>query len=272
MFKKLLLFAVVLTLSSMTLAQRKTQREALDEQPSAVGNATATCEVTFSSGTGTNATQFCVTANGNIAQFSVDGLEMIAVGAIGEGYALCDVSSSIAYYDYAYEDSGNWGSPTFSQSGNIVTITRLTSDGIWQLKQTITNVPATTTAPASAKVSMALKNLSGVSRYAILWRYADVDADGDITGNDFDFTSQTAYGLEPGFGRGLGITNNTFNLKFPVDQNSYVQAGYAGPAPCSTYGNVAVQPFHNDGSIVQFWYFLAQHNVANTVVSTYKPI
>jgi hypothetical protein len=38
--------------------------------------------------------------------------------------------------------------------------------------------------------------------------YVDVKADGDQTGNDFGFTEQTAFGLEPNEGRGLRNTNN----------------------------------------------------------------
>src|SRR5450755_4488538 len=128
MTRKSMLFAVVLTLSSLALAQHKTQQEALAE--GVHGNSTTTCDVTYSSGSGGVATKLCVTVNGNIAQFSVAGEEMIAVGAIGEGYGICDATSGVAYYDYAYEESGNWGPSTFSVSGNTITVSRLTADGI----------------------------------------------------------------------------------------------------------------------------------------------
>jgi hypothetical protein len=97
-----------------------------------------------------------------------------------------------------------------------------------------------------------------------------VDADGDVSGNDFDFTSETAYGLEPGFGRGLQSVNNTYNGSF--GQLAYAQGEFNGPNPCSPFANISAQPFHGDGSIVQFWDFTANGGVSNTVVSTYKPI
>lgn len=267
MSNKFKLFMAVLVLSSFALAQDQTQQAAA-EAGSTSPDATTTCDVTFSSGTGANATQFCVTANGNITQFSVQGQEMIAVGVIGEGYGFCDETSGLAYYDYAYEDSGNWGSATLTHSGNVVTVTRLTNDGIWQLKQTITNVPATSTGPGSAKVSMALKNLSGVSRLAYILRYADVDAASDPTGNDFDYTGQSAFGLDQSFNRGLGLTNNTFTF----DQQALAQNTFSGPAPCNILANLANQPFHGDGSIILFWDFTVAHSATKTVVSTYKPM
>jgi hypothetical protein len=268
MFKKSMLFTVILTLSSMALAQNAQQK--MMAEALAHPDATTTCSVTFSSGTGLNATKFCVTVNGNITQFSVAGQEMIAVGVIGEGYGICDTTTEVSYYDYAYNESGNWGAPTFIHNGNVVTVTRLTSDGIWSLKQTITNLPATAAGPGSAKVSMALKNLSGITRIAILLRYADVDADNDFAGNDFDYTSQTAFGLEPGENRGLAITNNTFSST--IGQITYTQSTPVGPDPCKPFVFAASQPFQGDGSTVQFWDVTTPHNVTKTVISTYKPI
>jgi len=267
MFHKSVLPVLVLSLSSLVLAQSQSQPQVEDQAPSL--SSTTACNVTFSSGTSTNATRFCVTVNGNIAQFSVAGGEMIAVGSILEGYGVCDSTANVPYYDWAYFASGTWGSPTFTHSGNVVTVTRTTTDSRWELKQTITNVPATATGPGSAKVSMALKNLSGISRNAYIMRYADVDADGDQSGNDFDFTGQTVFGLEPS-NRGLSSTNNTFNINF--GQDTFAQNVAAPPSPCTPFTNFAAHPFHGDGSIVQFWSFAVPANATKTVVSTYKPI
>lgn len=269
MLKKSMLFAVVFTLSSLALAQQKTQQHTRADGFRVVGNSTTTCNVTFSSGSGANATTFCVTANGNIAQFSVGGQEMIAVGDIEEGYGICDKTSGIGYYDYAEFDSGNWGPPTFSRLGNVVTIVRLTADGNWQLTQTITNMPGSATAPGSAKVAMAVKNLSSIARTVLVVRFADVDADSDFI-NDFDYTPETAYGLEPGFRRGLGSTNNTFNGS--IEQLAFAQNVSDGPDPCIPATFIAGQPFVGDGSIEQAYAFTVGHNGAKTVVSTYKPI
>jgi hypothetical protein len=271
MSKTLKLFLAVLALSSLALAQHQKQPSV----PSAPisPDATTTCKASFLSGSGLNQTAFCITVNGNIPQFSVAGLEMIQNGQVGEGYGICDTTSNVGYFDYAYTDSGNWLSPTFTQNGNTVTITRKTSDGIWQLKQVITAIGATATGPGSVKVSMALKNLSGVDRNVILLRFADVDADGINSTNDFDFTSQTAWGTNPeGFfsGRGLSITNATFNSA--ITEGSFTLAGFDGPDPCNPGANGAPQPFHGDGAIVQLRLFNAVHGTTTTVVSTYKPI
>jgi hypothetical protein len=245
----------------------KSQQEARTKP---VGDATEVCDVTFTSGTGENATQWCVTVNGNIPQFSVDGEEMINFGQVLEGYGICDATEgAVSYYDWAEYDSGNWAAPTFTHSGNTVTVTRLTSDGLWSLKQTIINTPATATGPGAAKITMALKNLSGISKNAFLVRYADVDADSDVT-NDIDFTSQTSLGLLPGFNRGLASTNDTFNSA--ILQLAFDQDTYAPPDPCSAFTNLATQPFNGDGSIGQFWSFTLAKNATKTVVSTYKPI
>jgi hypothetical protein len=120
---------------------------------------------------------------------------------------------------------------------------------------------------------MALKNLTGVSRVVTVLRFADVDADNDSSNNDFDFTSQTAYGLAPGglfSGRGLGITNNTFSSS--ISQTAFTQSTFNGPDPCNPVGDTASQPFHGDGSVAMFWQFNATHGATTTVVSTYKPI
>jgi hypothetical protein len=265
--KNFMLLTVVLVLSALALAQQVPQKVQIGD----ANTATTTCDVTFSSGTSTNATKFCVTANGNIAQFSVAGGEMIAVGGVGEGYGICDQTSGVAYFDYADGASTNWMAPSsFTHSGNVVTILRETSDGLWQLKQTITNVPANASGPGSAKIAMVLKNLSSTTRTAFIMRYADVDADGDATGNDFDFTAQTAFGLEPHSNRGLSSTNNTFNLN--LGQDTFTQDLQSGPTPCDPFALRAPQPFHGDGSIVQFWSLTANKNASVSVVSTYKPI
>ena len=271
MLRKLMFFAVVFTLSSVALAQIKTRQEARTEQSSKVADPAPECAATFTSGTDLTLTQFCVTGAGNIAQFSVDGVEMIADEQIGEGYGICDETPQARYYDYYYVDSGNWRSTKqITVNGNVVTITRTTSDGLWQLKQVITNIPATALGPGSVKISMALKNLSGVSKNVILMRWADVDANSDASGNDFDFTNQTSYGLEPISGFGLGSTNNTFNAR---EQGAFALNTFEGPDPCATWGGfLPASLFHGDGSIGQSWQFSIAPHASSTAISTYKPI
>jgi hypothetical protein len=97
------------------------------------------CAFTFSSGTGHGATQYCVTAAGNIAQFAMTGLNGIpsemfsGVAPASEGYGVCDTSTLKSYYDYNRADSGNWNPPTSVSTPKSVTITRTTADGIWKI-------------------------------------------------------------------------------------------------------------------------------------------
>jgi hypothetical protein len=242
-------------------------------QPLGVLSAAATsCSWTFSSGSGHNATQYCVTGNGNITQFSRAGLEYINAGAVEEGYGICDFSSSAAYYDYADTDSGNWG-PTsvVSVTATTVVLRRTTSDGIWRLTQTITKGAASGTSPGSAAVTMALKNNSGVARSVWLLRHADVDANGTPSDDHFDYTIDTAMGLQPSFGGGLSAINQTFSFSY----DAYVQSVYSGPAPCSAFANYFVNSaagFVGDGSIDQLWSISVPAFATKTVKMTYKPI
>jgi hypothetical protein len=211
-----------------------------------------------------------VTENGNIAQLSLNGLEMIG---IGEGYGICDTSTGTSYFDYASEDSGNWQPATLLTKGNVVTVKRKTSDGAWQLTQTITNIPPTASGPGSAKVSMALKNLTGTDRVVDIMRYADLNV-GSSSNYNFDFTQNTAFGLNPEglfSGNGLSITNNTFNSA--ITQTAFPETNKFGPPPCDAGEFGAPQPFVGaPGSIVMFWFYNAAHGTTKTLVSTYKPI
>ena len=232
-----------------------------------------TCAVTYVSGSGSNFTHFCVTENGNIAEFSVNGLEFIDNGTAPiEGYGVCDATTNTRYSDFINFGLGTngWQAPTFSVSGNVVTVTRVSNDGIWQLKQTITNIPATTTAPGSAKISMTLKNLTGVSRAAEIVRDAYVSI--FSTTNDYNYTSQTAFALiaEGIFkGRGLSITNNTFNAQL---ESAFVNNTFDPPDPCGIGFNVATQPFVGQGSLDMFWAVNVAKDASITVVTTYHPI
>jgi hypothetical protein len=153
----------------------------------------AACAFTFTSGAGDTFLKYCVTANGNVTEFQTpEGHEHIAVGAIGEGYSVCDFAfKPVQYFDYAeFGDSGNWGpAMVVSQNAKSVKIARTTSDGIWTLTQTFTQIAGS--AP-SVKIDMALKNNSDIAREAYLMRYADADADGSEI-NDMYTTANSAF-------------------------------------------------------------------------------
>ena len=268
MSKKWMLLIAVLAVSSLVLAQtnQPTQEEAA---ALAAPSATISCAYSFSSGSGNNYTQYCLTVNGNIVQFQrPSGVEYINYGVVTEGYGVCDLHSGAAYYDYASGDSGNW-SPTnlVSSTATSVKLSRVTSDGLWQLTQTITQVNATAKSPGAVTVTMAIKNLTGITRTVYLLRFADVDAAGTTT-NDFDYTLETSYGLKPGSSWGLGLTNNTETFS----HMAFTQDVYYGPAPCNWSANVAPQPFQGDGSIAHIYAIAVAKNATKTVILTYKPI
>ena len=256
---KSLLFIAVLTLSSLALAQ--------DKKPAA--DSSTACVYTFSSGAGANATQFCVTATGNITQFSRPaGVEFLATGTIGEGYAVCEFPSFTSYTDWAGFGGSGWGPPTLiSSTASAVKISRVSTDGVFQLTQTITKVNATAKGPGAATVSMALKNLTGVEHLVHIIRYADVNAN-SVTTNDFDATLDNSYGLQPYYSYGLGGTNNTFTFNW----NAIAQNIPGPPDPCGPYINQISAPFVGDGSIMQIWLLTVPKLATKTVAMTYKPI
>ncbi len=259
--------AILLTLSCLAVAQQKSQ-----QQSGAPAPASTDCAATFTSGNGHNATQFCVTENGNITQFSRGGDEYISVGDFLEGYGICDATTSpVGYFDYADVDSGNWSAATFSKTASKAISTRQTSDGIWQITNTISKVAANGSGPGAAKVTMQVRNQTAVERIILLLRYADVDFSQDGTddfNNDFDYTVDTASGLEPNFGTGLSLTTNTFN----VLHEAFAQNTSDVPDPCNSLANIATQPFVGDGSIGHVYEMTVPKNGNKTVVLTYKPI
>jgi hypothetical protein len=233
--------------------------------------ATSTCSYSFSSGTNNTSLQYCVTVNGNIAQLATPlAREHIAVGTIGEGYAVCDVNAAVAYYDYAdFGDSGNWGPPTLvSQTATVVKIARSTGDGIWTLTQTITQVAGT----QSVKVVMALKNNTAIARPVFLMRYADVDVSG-TTSNNFDATSNSAFGWDssgsstPPFGLMVQNVGNTAGLTWIP----FVQNIGGGPLPCVPGAHDVSGPITaTDGSIVMYYEGTVAKNGMRTVTMNYK--
>ena len=159
-------------------ARRQAAVEAKQQFVGAASPDVATsCTYNFTSGTGNKFMKYCVTKNGNIAQFeSPAGAKYISTSPVGEGYAFCDFDSRVQYSDYAgFGDSGNWQPPvTTSSSPTVVKISRTSSDGIYTLNQVITQNAGN----AYAQVAMTLKNNSANPHHVGLLRWADVDAGG----------------------------------------------------------------------------------------------
>jgi len=233
--------------------------------------ATSACSFTFTSGTNNTFLQFCVTANGNITQLATPfAREHIAVGTIGEGYGVCDMTTNTGYYDYAdFGDSGNWGPATVvSVNSSSVKIVRTTSDGVWTLTQTISQPEGN----QAVRVQMSLKNNSGTDRSIFFMRYADVDVSGACS-NNFDATANSAFGWDssgsstPPYGLTLQNVANTPGLT-PIP---FIQKTGAGPIPCNPSLNFTFGPLlATDGSVVMFYEGTISRNRSRTVTMNYR--
>jgi hypothetical protein len=205
--KKLVLAVTVLALCSLSFAGTRSTKTIDPAREAAAREAkkliaqskphspfaTSTCSYTFTSSANGNSLKYCVSVNGNIVQLSTPiGAETIAVGrTIGEGYGVCDTNTFTEYFDYAdFGDSGNWGPATLvSLSATTVKISRSTTDGVWTLTQTITQVAAT----SSVKVAMTLKNNTAVARGANLVRYVDANPGNAVITDEMRGTSLSAF-------------------------------------------------------------------------------
>jgi hypothetical protein len=261
--KRFFLAVTILGLCSLSFARtpnstnRNNQREAAAlakkraalEMPSSAP-ATDTCSYSFTSGANNTFLQYCVTENGNILQVvTPSGQAQITNSTEGEGYSVCDVTGgNIAYSDYGLVGTTtNWNSPTLvSHTATSVKISRITSDGIWTLTQTITQVAST----SSIKVVMALKNNTASTRAVNFLRYADVDADGVILDN-LDGTHNTAMAWTSTSGtNGFGLMLQNVGTA-PFDYDGFVQNVPDGPNPCTYTANFTGKVVTStDGSLV----------------------
>jgi hypothetical protein len=262
---KLAFFAALLAIPALAFAQQPAQDNA---QPSTTPS--TTCSFSYMSGPLYTFTRYCLSVNGNVVQLdSPSGFEFVNNGDLMEGYGICDVTPNVSYYDYANADSGNWGA-TVVTTVNATTrkFVRSTSDGIWQLTQTIQQVKASATTVGSVKITMALKNLSTISRNVTLLRVANVNAGPSALNDEFVSSFNSAFGQEPGASWGLGLTTNTFTFA----HNGIVQVVPAGPNPCHYVTNLSNQAFVGDGSIGHVYAITIAKGATKTVIMSYKPI
>jgi hypothetical protein len=253
---------VLLGISTQALAQYPARETG--------GAATTSCSFSYFSGPLTTFTRYCLSVNGNIVQFdSPSGFEYINHGNVVEGYGLCDVSPNVSYYDYAGVDSGNWGSTVVTvPSATTRVFVRPTGDGLWQLTQTITQMKANASGPGSVKITMALKNLTSVSRNVALLRIANVDAGPDPRNDEFVSSFNSAFGEEPGASWGLGLMTNTFTFA----HNGFVQTVPGGPNPCHYVTNINPFAFVGDGALGHVYAITVPAGATKSVTMTYKPI
>jgi len=126
------------------------------------------------------------------------------------------------------------------------------------------------------KVNMTVKNLTGIARSIFLLRHADVDADGDVLNNDFDWEINTASGSyvvagTESFGYGLQLLNNSFNIP-AGEHNEYTLNDCCNPDPCNVFTNISTQPFHGDGSVMSLYGLTVPNGGTKSVQMTYQPI
>jgi hypothetical protein len=263
-------FSFAETLNPAGAAKKPRAQENVTQAAALRSFSSADCAFTFTHGINDNAfLKFCVTANGNVTVFeSPLNVEHIAIGKDGEGYGVCDLNSGIAYDDFAeFGDSGNWASPTVvSKTSKGVTIARSTSDGVWTLTQTFTQVLGKS---PFVKIGMTLKNNTTVARTARLVRYADADV-GGLNLNNFDATLRSAMAWNAsGAAQPFGLALEDLNLS--EQQTGFVQGVPDPPAPCDAFAHQAQGPLTRiDGSIVMLYDFGVFGGLSHTVTLRYR--
>ena len=264
------LVLLVLSIGLGTLAWSQVENpETASSYAYTSGAPSTTCAYSFSSGSGRTLTQYCLTANGNIVQFSnPENIQFFNHETVSEGYGVCDLQAPQPYYDYASNAQG-WGPTVVSRTRTkTVRFTRRTLDVQWELVQEITQVDASPTSPGSVKVMMTLKNLSGEDRIVVLVRHANVDANQSNSDDRFYATRNFAYGAEPGLSFGLGLTTNTFDF----NAAGLTQFVPSGPNPCAVTENANFDQFAGDGSIGMVYSMTIPAGASKTVQMTYKPL
>lgn len=283
MLNKSIVMLAVLALSSLAFAQVPGRsREAAVVSPEVNAtmaaaqkadavtgvDSTSVCAHTFTApGSATKFfMKYCTTVNGNIVQFeSPAGVEHIRVGGFGEGYGVCDQTGGGRYFDYAdFGESGNWLAPVeLALTATSVKIARTTADGIWTLTQTI----ALNSTEPYAKVTMALKNNTGIARTVYLYRWADVDANGALS-NIMDGTSDSAWGYDASLGHGLKLRRQAAN---PFSHNGWARNSPGGPPdPCILDPGYIGSLSGVDGSIVLFHGITVPKTSTKQVVLSYQ--
>jgi hypothetical protein len=203
------------------------------------------CTYTFTSGTGGSYMQYCVTANGTLSEFqSPSGIPEIETGI--EGYGICDATTLTTYYNWGLENyTNNWSPATLvSQTATAVTIARTTSDGLWTLTQTFTQVA---NGAPHLEIKMQVTNNSRAYKTVYLVRWTNVRADNTYL-NNLDNTLNSAWGYFENGTNGQGLMVQNVPPAPELNYSAFAMDSTSGPSDvCSfTVGG----PFTNtNGSI-----------------------
>jgi hypothetical protein len=278
--KKLCLAVIVLSLCSLSfagtlsangdnnqqqLAAARHEKAEVSQAPHSV-LATDVCSFTFASGSNNTFLSYCVTANGNVLNVVTPLNQQHIFGR--EGYGVCDINSNTEYFDYSDAgDTSNWQpAVVLSHSATKVKIARTTSDGIWTLTQTITQVPAS----SSIKVSMSLKNNTAVSREVQFSRFADIDA-GGRTNNTIDSTINDAMIFNSvGRGNSFGLALQNVGTS-PFTYLGFVQNSPGALSPCTPFAHQAIGPLvDTDGAAIMTYVITIPAHASKTVNVGYR--
>jgi hypothetical protein len=212
---------------------------------------------------------YCVTQNGNVLYITTP----VGRGQSGtdEGYGWCDTSSATSYFDYGprFGDSGNWNpAVVVSQTSTVVKIARTTSDGLWTLTQTITQVAST----SSAKVAMTLKNNSSEAKEAHIVRYVYATPD-DVLFANYDGTQNSAFAWNS-IGSGthpFGLVLQNVGTSPFFGYNGFAQNTASPPNPCDYTANWTGGLATNiNGSLVMVYVGTVPAHASKTLTMSYK--
>lgn len=262
MKKAVFLVVLVSFVSVMGWAQRG-QEEITAGLPTSP-DATITCSSTYTSGFEDSFFQWCLTGNGNIAQWKAP-VEHIRVGSVLEGYQVCDVTPNVAYFDYAQFESGNWKTAILMQPNGPntfpVTVKRTTADGNFTLTQKF----AQDIAKRIVTITMIIKNNTTVHHEVNVYRFADLDIGGALT-NTFDNGVDSAWGYDPGtFGVSLLLQSNEFSNA----AGTYKLSDFGALPACSSPRD-ADGPVAEDGAIWVFARVPLDAKASATVIFNYR--
>jgi hypothetical protein len=239
--------------------------------PDSLSQAASTaCQSTYTSGSGTTFFRFCVTANGNIAEFqSPAGFEHFLIGGPGEGYGVCNNETKVRYYDYV-GDSGNWKNAVITQPGGPNTfplkVARSSSDGVFTLTQAFSR----NSNERIAGIAMTLKNNASSPKTFTLLRFANVNANNGGYDNAFDNE------FDSGIDAAWGYNSQLFGVRLSTVPTSVEHAGFVdltndGPDPCSPgVSSPPSQPYYGDGGVVMAYVLALAPGGSTTVNVEYK--